>query len=89
LPSSLNDACFRKKAFREFSNMSNIISFSEEIIGTEMCPKNDFSCGDGRCIRFEWRYDSVEDCLNGADEQNCSKTYLPMPLFVSFVFLWM
>lgn len=41
---------------------------------TEICPQNEFSCGDGNCVSNEWRCDGVEDCENGADEQNCTKT---------------
>lgn len=43
------------------------------------CARNEFSCDDwnkmnprGTCVPIEKRCDTVRDCLNGKDEQECS-----------------
>ena len=35
------------------------------------CDAPEFACGDGRCTLAAWTCDGDNDCLNGADEQNC------------------
>ena len=37
------------------------------------CPDDVFSCGrSGHCVPLSWRCDGTADCLNGADESNCT-----------------
>lgn len=34
------------------------------------CPESHYQCKSGQCIHKEWLCDSVDDCLDGDDENN-------------------
>ncbi|XP_032382549.1 very low-density lipoprotein receptor isoform X2 [Etheostoma spectabile] len=37
------------------------------------CTSSEFQCGDGHCIRQNWRCDNSPDCSDGSDEDNCDQ----------------
>ena len=37
------------------------------------CSSGEFACKDGNCISIQWQCDQETDCLDGSDEDNCSK----------------
>jgi hypothetical protein len=47
----------------------------------EVCPSNEFSCGDGSCINNEFLCDGQVDCYNGLDEdpETCDQPEPPTP----------
>lgn len=45
--------------------------FFFNILGIQLCEKNEFKCTDGTCISNTKHCDGNKDCPNGADELFC------------------
>ena len=43
------------------------------LTSVKTCKPEEFTCSNGQCIPKGWFCDASEDCIDGSDEQNCSK----------------
>ncbi|XP_075694560.1 low-density lipoprotein receptor-related protein 3 [Rhinoderma darwinii] len=48
------------------------LSYIRGKMGLTSCPTDEFLCGNGKCIPNTWRCNSVDECGDNSDEQNCT-----------------
>ncbi|KAM4018128.1 low-density lipoprotein receptor-related protein 3 isoform 1-T1 [Anomaloglossus baeobatrachus] len=51
------------------------LSYIRGKMGLTSCPTDEFLCGNGKCIPNNWRCNSVDECGDDSDEQNCTNPF--------------
>ena len=54
--------------------MYEIYQENYSLTAPKTCKPEQFTCSNGQCIPQGWICDDSEDCNDGSDEQNCSKS---------------
>ena len=54
--------------------MYEIYQENYSLTAPKTCRPEQFTCFNGQCIPQGWICDDSEDCTDGSDEQNCSKS---------------
>ena len=67
--------------------MYEIYQENYSLTAPKTCDPEQFTCSNGQCIPQGWICDDNEDCVDGSDEQNCSKYHSYHSLH-GIIYLW-
>ena len=58
--------------------------YEEKLLKITSCTEGFFTCRDGRCVDISKRCNSINDCTDWSDEENCNLIVFPKSYFKTF-----